>query len=257
MNSTVLEKSEVLYREISALLGTQPSFYLYGSMTMNDYRPGWSDIDLLCLTPAPVTEDAAGMLVNLRQALQEQYHDKLYRSFEGAILQEEAFQNGTPCTAVYWGTSGQRIQKGYALDCFSRYELLTSGILLFGEDHRSRWELPGYDELRSAVHSHYDSIRLNAAKTGESLYSCGWLLDIARCLYTLRTGKVIAKTAAGEWALEAGLCPSPEAMEKALAIRKNPELFFTDSDCRKWCGALDPEIQKFADVLERELKRSE
>lgn len=257
MNGSVLGKAKILYREISDLLGARPSFYLYGSVVLDDYRPGWSDIDFLCLAPSPVSEIAAEKLVTLRQVLEKQYRDPEYRAFEGAVLWEEAFWSKTPCASVYWGTSGQRVQTNYTLDCFSRYELLTSGVLLFGEDHRSRWELPSRTELRHAVRFHYDTIRLHASDTGESLYSCGWLLDIARCLYTLRTGEVIAKTAAGEWALELGLCPSPAAMERALAIRKDPALFFTDTGCRRWCGTLGPEIQRFADVLERELNLSE
>lgn len=253
----VLEKSKILYREIAALLGASSSFYLYGSVTMDDYRPGWSDIDFLCLAPSQISEETAKALVNLRQTLQERYRDEVYRSFEGVITWEDAFWDAAPCTTVYWGTSGQRIRSEYSLDCFSRYALLSSGILLFGKDRRNRWKLPDYKELKSAVNSHYHSIRLHAAQTGESLYSCGWLLDIARCLYTLRTGKVTAKTAAGEWALENELCPSPEVMEKVLEIRRNPAIFREDSQCRRWCGTLNPEIQKFADVLERELKLSE
>lgn len=253
----VLEKSGILYREIAALLGASPAFYLYGSVTLDDYKPGWSDIDFLCLAPSQIPEETAKALVNLRQTLQERYRDEAYRSFEGAILWENAFWNSSPCTTVYWGTSGQQICSAYSLDAFSRYVLLSSGVLLFGKDQRNRWELPDYKELKSAVSRHYHSIRLHAAQTGESLYSCGWLLDIARCLYTLRTGKVTAKTAAGEWALENELCPSPEVMEKVLEIRRNPAVFREDPQCRKWCSTLNPEIQAFADVLERELKLSE
>lgn len=35
------------------LADAQPSIYLYGSVTAEDYRPGWSDIDLLVLTREP------------------------------------------------------------------------------------------------------------------------------------------------------------------------------------------------------------
>ena len=48
----------------------------------------------------------------------------------------------------------------------------------------------------------------------------GWLLDIARGIYTLRTGKILAKTAAGEWALKNNLCPDTDAMRKAIQCRK-------------------------------------
>ena len=34
------------------LADNEPSIYLYGSCTQDDFRPGWSDIDLLALTPS-------------------------------------------------------------------------------------------------------------------------------------------------------------------------------------------------------------
>lgn len=187
--------------------------------------------------------------------METKYHDSIYRSFEGGILPEEAFWKKSPCTTVYWGTSGQRITSGYQLDIFSMHELLTFGKILSGQDSRKRGALPSYAELCEGVSHHYKTIREHGKETGESLYSCGWLLDIARCLYTLRTGKVISKTSAGQWALEQGLCPVPRALARALEIRKDPSLFAEDPDCRRWCGTLDSEIQKFADTLEMELKR--
>ena len=58
-------------------------------------------------------------------------------------------------------------------------------------------------------------------KTGRSIYSFGWILDIARCIYTLRTGKIIVKTDVVEWALENNLCPDPDALRIALEIRRS------------------------------------
>lgn len=111
-------------------------YYLYGSCTMDDYKPGWSDIDILVLTRTQISDEQARQLVSLRQSLlEEEPDDPYYRGFEGGMLMLDAFVNHTADRVVYRGTSGQR------------------------------------------------------------------LTDISRGLYTLRTGKIIAKTAAGEWAL--------------------------------------------------------
>jgi hypothetical protein len=73
-------------------------------------------------------------------------------------------------------------------------------------------------------------------------------LDIARGIYTLRTGKIITKTAAGEWALENDLCSDRYALQKAVEIRNEP-LKFSQEDRR-----VDNEvICRFADVLEDSL----
>ncbi len=257
MEQTLREKCDRLCEEIRSILAYPVSCYLFGSVALNDYKPGWSDIDFLCLTEQPLSEQEAGPLLELRQKLQSSRKDPVYRTFEGGILWEEAFWKEEPSRAVYWGTSGQRIRSEFTLDCFSLYELLQNGIPLCGTDRRGQGKLPTFEKLRKGVVAHYHGIREHASETGETLYSCGWLFDIARCLYTLRSGTVIAKTAAGEWALENQFCPNPEVLRKALLLRKNPYLFHEETQWRRWCGGLGKEIQSFADVLEREIRLSD
>ena len=80
-----------------------------------------------------------------------------------------------------------------------------------------------------------------------------WLLDIARCLYTLETGGILSKTRAGQWALEQQLCPVPEALTLALQVRQDPPAALADPACMARAAALGPDIQRFADVLETRL----
>lgn len=46
--------------------GCTPSVYLYGSSVLNDFRLGWSDIDILILTGKQMSEEQAQRLVGLR-----------------------------------------------------------------------------------------------------------------------------------------------------------------------------------------------
>lgn len=231
------------------------SGYLYGSAVLNDFQLGWSDIDVLYLSRCPLGLQEAEALVNLRQAiLEKEPGNPYYRSFEGAILSLEEFLQKKDQPIVYWGTSGQRIKSQYDLDPFSRLEILQYGRLLAGEDVRSRIPLPAYSELAAAVQFHYDTIRKYAVQTNESLYSCGWLLDIARCIFTLRTGTVIAKTQAGAWALENHLCPDEASLRRTIKIRRNPLQYKIDPETKRWLASLGPTVQAFADVLEKELK---
>ena len=101
---------------------------------------------------------------------------------------------------------------------------------------------PSREELRRGVEEHLRSIRQYGSSTGESLYSYGWLLDISRCLYTLETGGIIAKTAAGDWVLERGLCPVPGTLREALAVRRCPEAFHTDAEVRRRAAQLGDEV---------------
>lgn len=231
-----------------------PTIYLYGSLPLNDFRPGWSDIDILVLTRKKIGELQAKQLLDLRQTMMAEEPGNLYfRSFEGGMLSLDGFLNHTPDTVVYWGTSGQRLTDRYVFDSFCMTELLEYGVLLLGDDIRGRLTRPSRDELRADVQAHYETIRRYAVTTERSLYSFGWLLDISRCLYTLRTGKIIAKTAAAEWALEKGLCPVPETLKKALAVRKEPLRYKEREDVFDIAETLGPDIQRYADILEEAL----
>jgi len=78
-------------------------------------------------------------------------------------------------------------------------------------------------------------------------------LDIARCLYTIRTGKIIAKTAAFEWTIREKMTPNISVLQRAVEIRKNPHLYKADKGALDRAASLGPHIQEYADVLEAEL----
>lgn len=245
-----------MVREISRILSDcEPSVYLYGSSVLNDFQLGWSDIDILVLTEKSIAEEQAKSLVGLRQALLEKELDNsYYRSFEGGMLTLDAFLSKKPDRVVYWGTSGERMTDRYAFDSFCMAELVENSVLLCGKDIRNKLNYPAFHELYADVKRHYETIRQYAQSTGRSFYSFGWMLDIARCIYTLRTGKIIAKTAAAEWALENDLCPDSDALRYALKVRRNPLKYKDDQETFDYAETLAEPIQRFADVLECELR---
>ncbi len=233
-----------------------PSVYLYGSAVLGDFKPGWSDIDILVLTENEVSVNEAEALVNLRQAmLESDQMNQYFRLFEGGIMSRRSFFNHEPSRTVYWGTSGERITDHYDFDAFCMAELLDSGILLHGRDVRELMSYPTTDELKTNIRRHYEAIREYAKVTGRNFYSYGWLLDISRCLYTLRTEKIIAKTAAGEWAISEKLCPCADMLAKAVRIRKNPLKYRDDKEIFDIAETLGDSVQQYADVLEAELER--
>lgn len=238
----------------SILQGNETSIYLYGSSALNDFRLGWSDIDILVLTNKQITEEQAKKLVGLRQLmLEKEPSNPYYHSFEGGMLTLDAFLTGKADSVVYWGTSGERITDTYMFDSFGMTELIESSVLLCGKDIRNQLKAPEFSELYADVKHHYETIRKYVQKTGRSFYSFGWMLDIARCIYTLRTGKIIAKTDAADWALENNLCPDPDALRIALEVRRSPLNHKEDKQTFDYAETLAEPIQRFADVLEKEL----
>ncbi|HHT95547.1 MAG TPA: phosphotransferase [Clostridiaceae bacterium] len=240
---TLNEAIQIMTNEIvTVLTDNKPTIYLFGSVVLDDFQLGWSDIDILVLTNCEITEQQAETLVGLRQVLLERYPGNPYfRLFEGGMISANAFLQDKKERTVYWGTSGQRITDCYIMDSFGMAELLDSGILLYGEEIRSKMAYPACSQMRDDITRHVQA----AQKYGNSV---GWLLDIARGIYTLRTGKIVSKTAAGEWALDEGLCPDADILQKAVQIRKGP-LHYSKEDK----NVDNTVIQRFADVLENEL----
>ena len=239
---------------VSALDGNIHSIWLYGSVVQADFRLGWSDIDMLVLTGKQITDGQAQKLVNLRQVLAaDAPGNPYYPLFEGVIAQLDEYLSGTFGQLVYWGTTGQRITDRYKPDPFSQYELARNGRSVYGSDDRSIFTLPGREMLIDAIRVHYETIRKYAQQTDERLYSCGWLLDICRCIYTLRNNDVISKTRAGIWALQEHIFPDEDPLKKTIEIRKEPMAYKNREDIRQWLKGLGPVVQKYADALELEL----
>ena len=241
--------------EITAIMrGDVYGAWLYGSAVLNDFHLGWSDIDFVVLVNESISESQAEKLLTLRQdMLKAEPGNPYYRAFEGVIASLNEYRCHSFQRLVYWGTSGQRITDRYTPDAFALFELAKYGKPVSGG---KAWILPppGKEELAAAVRRHCDTIRKYASQTSDSLYSCGWLLDIARCIYTLRYGDVISKTQAGIWALKEHLFPDEEALKKTIEIRQAPLTFKDREDIRLWLKKLGPVVQNYADVLAHELQ---
>lgn len=170
---------------------------------MNDFKPGWSDIDLLCLTAETITDEQARKLVNLGQTLSFYEKQPLYfHYFEGAIVAWPAFKSRSCTKVVYRGAGKQRIDHSYFVRSLFRIFPDTKRYITVWRRYPGRAVPAVLYRARQAVIHHYDTIRNYALNTSGSVYACGWLLDIARGIYTLRTGSVIAKKpkrAYGRW----------------------------------------------------------
>jgi predicted nucleotidyltransferase len=166
---SVKRSIDIVVNRISTILASNnPTILLYGSAVLDDFRLGWSDIDILCLTEKPIDEAQASKLVSLRQILMDEYQGNPYfRLFEGSFVSEKAFFNKENDIAVYWGTSGQKIIEQYRIDPFSAIEIVEHGIALYGKDLRSKIPYPTEKEIYDAVETHYNTIRKYAQTTNK------------------------------------------------------------------------------------------
>jgi predicted nucleotidyltransferase len=87
---------------VNILINNNPSIYLFGSVVLDDFQSGWSDIDILCLTECSISNDQAEKLLHLRQELSAKHIDNPYfRAFEGGFISLEAFLNKQEDKVVY------------------------------------------------------------------------------------------------------------------------------------------------------------
>ncbi|MHC1694095.1 MAG: nucleotidyltransferase domain-containing protein [Eubacteriales bacterium] len=102
---TFNEAKNIICNEIVSVLSkTKPSIYLFGSVVLDDFKLGWSDIDIIVLTSNEISEYQADTLVGLRQALLLTYSGNPYfKLFEGGMLSADAFLHSKSERAVYWG----------------------------------------------------------------------------------------------------------------------------------------------------------
>uniref|UniRef100_UPI003AB715B4 nucleotidyltransferase domain-containing protein n=1 Tax=Hominenteromicrobium sp. TaxID=3073581 RepID=UPI003AB715B4 len=143
-----------------------PSVYIYGSYVLDDFQYGWSDIDILVLTQKSISEQQANELVCLRQSITAAESDNpFYRCFEGGMLTLNAFIRKVPDRVVYWETSGQRITDSYHFDACCMKELLDYSRLLHGKDIRGQLTPPSFEDIKTNIQFHYDTIRKYASST--------------------------------------------------------------------------------------------
>lgn len=257
MKKNLQESVKMMCGAIEEILGpSNSSIMLFGSVVCDDFQFGWSDIDFLCLAKDKLTDNQAQKLLHLRQELKEKLDNPLFRLFEGGILSETGFLLKEPDKVVYWGTSGERITSSFTLCPFSTLQLISNGQLVLGKDFREKLIHPSETELIEAIKAHLETIRRYASATKDSLYTCGWMADIARCLYTLKTSKILSKTQALKWAIDEKLYSHSDILKRVLEIRENPSLHEKDGT-KLWILSLNPHIQSFADVLTRELNREQ
>lgn len=232
------------------------TLYLYGSAVLGDFRPGWSDLDILCLTAAPLSPDTAGRLVLLRQELAAE-NEPGFRLFEGGITSLAAFRDGRPALSVYWGTSGQRLADCYSIEPFSLLSLLDDGLLLHGEDIRPCLRPP--TRMSCGMPSRPISVPSGPTASGPG----GRYMEPDGCwtspgaLYPAHRPDPVQNRGRGMGPCGKDWLRDPSVLERVLAIRKEPLLYRDDPGTLDFIATLGPAVAAFAVVLETALSGSE
>ncbi|WP_191061466.1 aminoglycoside adenylyltransferase domain-containing protein [Geminicoccus harenae] len=206
--------------------------YLVGSLALGDYQEGRSDIDFVALMPALPTPEGLDRLERVHAELAEPGMPP----FDGCYL-DVAQLGATPThpLTVPFSLDGRlrRAEVCFDANPVTWFCLARHGVALLGP---APAELPiGLDQagLRRFLAGNLESYwrgwiargrqALAGKGAGEPVAAgtVAWgVLGIARIDCTLRTGRIVSKSAAGSWGLEAYPACWRDVLETALAARQ-------------------------------------
>lgn len=173
--------------------GLVESFHLVGSAVLNDWRPGASDVDFVGVTAQPITD------------LQRQ-------AITAALLAYHKLPNRPPIEGEWVTVEALTQPPATNPGVIALRTLDLHGNAVRGERPEAIWR----DEaaVRASILENLDSYwtpwlaRARRLLTPLGIMMLdGWapswgLLGVARLAYSLETGDICSKTAAGRWALE-------------------------------------------------------
>jgi len=217
-----------LVREIRALLGSElVGVYLYGSLSLGDFEPTSSDVDLLVVTREALSSEALVGLAAMHACLATSalpYADKL----EGWYFARTALRRPAP-DEPQQATIGADwpfgLQAPGAVWVIERHIVREHGLTVFGPSPRELIDPVAPEALRAATRSllrDFWALQLDGPdwlRTRD--YQAFAILTMCRALHTLHTGQIVSKPVAATWAQRHLVSPWPALIAQALVWRHN------------------------------------
>jgi len=211
--------------QISAQFGEKlHAVVLYGSVTLGDFCPRWSDVDVCVVLTTPITPEEGAAIGDIHDRMRDRFiesKDAGWQSgqvIEGPYVPLELVADETreaPCYTAYG--FGRKWAVGHPISAFDRYLLAHFGQLLAGTP------VPFTPPSRQALIAHalegVDSLRRWNESERSAIWLAGMLHWAARSLIFWRDGKMLSKSAALEYEI-ARESPYAAAFRLALAIRR-------------------------------------
>ncbi len=211
--------------EIRQSLGdTFIAVVLYGSITLDDFCTGWSDVDVCVVVNPPVSETAGVALGKIHDRMRDRFvHERISgwmsgQVVEGSYIPRELVgdeQKRMPCYTA--GGSSRRWALGHPVSAFDRYMLAHFGRTIAGAP--TRFTPPRKQSLIAQSKRDLADLRRRASSQQSDIWLCGTLHWLARCLIFWRDGKLLSKSSALQHELEKG-SPYSDAFRLASQIRR-------------------------------------
>ncbi len=201
------------------------SVVLFGGVTMGDFMPGWSDVDVCVVLHSPITEQEGLKVGSIHDEMHKLFVQQANKNWESGQVIEGPYvpfqmvtdaEKTMPCYIA--GGTTRKFANCNPITPFDRYMLSHFGVLYFGE--AVSFSPPTRDDL---VAQSKEDIGNLISPGDEILNSSIWLTGmlhwIARSMIFWRDGELLSKTAALEREVAAG-STFAEPFRLALRLRK-------------------------------------
>jgi predicted nucleotidyltransferase len=209
--------------------------YVVGSVALNDWHAGSSDIDIIAITTEPADEEMAGALLTAHAVFAERCPRP---TVDGPFLAWGDLTLSPQGVTRPWTLDGQfhHDAECFELNPVTWYTLATYGVRVRGpepvdleipldndalvrfviDNSRNYWRLI-HEQFTAAVGELRDSDMLSSS------VPVWCLLGACRMLYTATTADVTSKSGAGLWAADTLGDEHRAACEAVVALRAEPE----------------------------------
>ena len=210
--------------------GLVEGLYLTGSAALGDFRPRTSDVDFVAVTACPLDlADLAALErahARLRARLLRPFFDGIYVTWE-ELANDPALRRGPHSHEGRFHANGQGLGDPVTWHTLARYGVVCHGPALSNVRIRAdaevlaAWTLQNLDDYwRPLLRRASVPVNLWCAATLMS-YGVVWIvLGLSRLHYTLATGALCSKEAAGEYALQAFPQRWRRVVHESLRIRR-------------------------------------
>jgi hypothetical protein len=242
----------------AAAPGLVTALYVTGSVTLGDYRQGRSDIDFMAFLSRPVTDpDTVGRLAEVHASL------ACAADYDGNYVAWACVPDvpdDEPSAPHVVGGQFHASAPNHQLTPATWAEFARYGIALRGpragqlgirvsRDRLNEWTLRNLNTYwRSQAEKGIETLRAHDPGTGIAADAVAWMaLGPARLHYTLATGDIASKSAAGEYAVN--LFPEYRpVVSSAMTWRATGQGDFTYGD---WIACAELALHIVADANRR------
>ncbi len=212
--------------EIQSCLGHRlRSVMLHGSVTLDDFMPRWSDVDVCVVLTTPITQGEAQVIGTIHDQMRHRFIDEGEGSWEsgqaveGCYIPADLAANVVlqmPCYSA--GGSTRKWAVCHPVSPFDRYILAHFGHPVAGE--RVMFTPPSMQDLASQTEQDLGPLRTWSDDLEQSaIWMAGMLHWIARSLVFWREGTMLSKSGALRHEIQRGSAFA-SAFHLALEIRE-------------------------------------